>query len=589
MLQFKYYIQGYGANMKIKKSISILIAFIMFFQIFGIKSMADNDTKNVIRIHGSDRFETAIKISNRIAESSAIVLLANAQDYPDALAGSTLSGGKYPLLFTNSDKLDDRIVSEIERLNPQMIIILGGEKSVSKEIETNLNQSYEIMRIGGADRYETMELIRDYSPQKSAIITTGDNFPDALVSAPLAISKDANIVLTPKAAIGDNALNILKKTSENLYIVGGENSITGSMKETIQSLNEFDSIKELYGDNRYSTSVKIAEEFFSDTVIIASGNVFPDSLAGSVLAGSLNAPILLSAPDKLDQSAREYLKQNKDSINNIIIVGGETALSEAVVKESLAHIKGENYVLQGDFSDQLQEFRTVSIASELYDKPDESSEVIGSTYIGQYLECYGESGGYLKVRHDGRFSYTNASRTQKISDPNMFKVVGGMLILNKKYYVPSDFAPGVHPDARQALTEMQQAIWAQGLGIYIESSYRSYWYQNTIHNNYLAMDGYYAKQYSAEPGHSEHQSGKAFDVSSYGEGLYTSFENSATFRWLTENAHKYGFILRYPYDKTHITGYIYEPWHYTYVGKPLAEQIKNSGLSVEEYFNLVEE
>lgn len=168
----------------------------------------------------------------------------------------------------------------------------------------------------------------------------------------------------------------------------------------------------------------------------------------------------------------------------------------------------------------------------------------------------------------------------------MFKVVGGLHILNKQYYVPSDYAPGLDPDAWAAFQSMQQACWAQNIGIYLESSYRSYWYQATIYNNYVAMDGYYADRYSAKPGNSEHQTGRAYDVSSYGEGLYQSFENTATFSWLRDNAASYGFILRYPHDKEHVTGYMYEPWHYTYVGVPLAQQIKDSGLSVEEYFGL---
>ncbi len=572
-----------------RKLIYILVLIMILTPISTSYASEVSAEKNVIRIHGSDRFETAIKISTRIAENSDFVILANGFDYPDALAGSTISGGKYPLLFTEKDTLDEKTKNEIERLNPKMIILLGGVNSISEAVETELNYNYEIMRIGGSDRYETMELIRDYNPKNNAVLTAGDNFPDALVAAPLAISKDANIVLTPKAQLGENALNLLKKSSGNLFIVGGENSITSSMKDTISTLTEFEEVKTLYGEDRYSTSVAIASEFFSNTVIIASGEVFPDSLSGSVLAGSIGAPIILSSSDRLDQSARDYLKENSESIDNIIIIGGESTLSQKVIDESLAHLTGENYIREDEFSDILKEFRTARISSDVYSEPDENSEIIDYTYEGQYLECYGESGGFLKIKLNGNFYYTSLSRTDEISDPNMFKVAGGVLILNKKYYVPSDYAPGVHADARDALAKMQQAIWAEGLGLYVESSYRSYWYQNTIHNNYLNMDGWYAKQYSAEPGHSEHQSGKAFDFSSYGEGLYTSFENSPSFNWLSNNAHKYGFILRYPYDKTHITGYIYEPWHYTYVGVPLAEEIKNSGKTLEEYFNLVEE
>jgi len=161
--------------------------------------------------------------------------------------------------------------------------------------------------------------------------------------------------------------------------------------------------------------------------------------------------------------------------------------------------------------------------------------------------------------------------------------IDGILIANKTYSLPSDYALGVDSEAYNSLLTMLNDAAGNGIGLWIVSGYRSYWDQYTIYNNYVARDGQAeADRYSARPGHSEHQSGLAFDLNS----LYQSFGETAEGLWLAENCHKYGFIIRYPQDKEHITGYMYEPWHVRYVGKDLAGKVKASGLCLEEYFGI---
>lgn len=161
--------------------------------------------------------------------------------------------------------------------------------------------------------------------------------------------------------------------------------------------------------------------------------------------------------------------------------------------------------------------------------------------------------------------------------------IDGILIANKTYSLPSDYALGVDADAYNSLLAMINDAANQGISLWLVSGYRSYWDQDRIYNNYVARDGQAAAdRYSARPGHSEHQTGLAFDLNS----LYQSFGDTAEGIWLAENCHRYGFIIRYPMDKEHITGYMYEPWHVRYVGGDLAAKIKASGLCVEEYFGI---
>ncbi len=161
--------------------------------------------------------------------------------------------------------------------------------------------------------------------------------------------------------------------------------------------------------------------------------------------------------------------------------------------------------------------------------------------------------------------------------------INGTLIANKSYSLPADYAPGVNDEAYNALIEMEEAAAAEGLSIFLVSGYRSYDDQYAIYNNYVSMDGQAAAdRYSARPGHSEHQTGLAFDLNE----LEESFEHEPEGIWLAENCHKYGFIIRYPKGKEHITGYMFEPWHVRYLGVELATKVYNSGLTLEEYFGI---
>lgn len=160
----------------------------------------------------------------------------------------------------------------------------------------------------------------------------------------------------------------------------------------------------------------------------------------------------------------------------------------------------------------------------------------------------------------------------------------GILIVNKSYPLPSDYNPGINGEAKEALNRMfTDAKAEKNLNMWVCSGFRSYNVQKNLYNNYVKRDGVQnADRYSARPGYSEHQTGLAFDIN-YAD---SRFEGTDQAIWLAENAYKYGFILRYPEGKEHITGYMYEPWHYRYIGVENAAKIFASGLTLEEYYGL---
>ena len=168
-----------------------------------------------------------------------------------------------------------------------------------------------------------------------------------------------------------------------------------------------------------------------------------------------------------------------------------------------------------------------------------------------------------------------------------------LVLVNKFYALPSGIEPKtlvniegqkMTQEAADAMKKMVSDLRNEGLKIILQSGYRSETRQKNLYDWYVSVDGVKETDtYSARPNHSEHQTGLAMDLSVDGT-LSEAFENTEQFKWLNENAHKYGYILRYKKDKVYMTGYTYEPWHYRYVGVEVATIIKNENLTFEEYY-----
>ncbi len=141
------------------------------------------------------------------------------------------------------------------------------------------------------------------------------------------------------------------------------------------------------------------------------------------------------------------------------------------------------------------------------------------------------------------------------------------------------------------LTQLFADAQKDGHALMIGSAYRSADTQEQLFNTYVARVGYdQANRYSAHPGHSEHQTGLAVDISTVSQQCYLAecFIGTADGLWLAENAYKYGFTLRYPKGKEDITGYNFEPWHYRYVGIDLATALHTSGLTLDQAWPYLE-
>lgn len=161
--------------------------------------------------------------------------------------------------------------------------------------------------------------------------------------------------------------------------------------------------------------------------------------------------------------------------------------------------------------------------------------------------------------------------------------IAGILIVNKDIALPNTYNPGLNKRMLFAYFCMKVYALKDGAKLNIASGFRSYNYQEKVYNGYIKEFGVEkTNTFSARPGHSEHQTGLALDICEDSD----KFINTKEDKWLQKNAYKFGFIIRYPKGKEHITEYKYEPWHIRYVGKKHARRIYSKNLTLEEYLGL---
>lgn len=155
--------------------------------------------------------------------------------------------------------------------------------------------------------------------------------------------------------------------------------------------------------------------------------------------------------------------------------------------------------------------------------------------------------------------------------------------------IPNPSGEPLHPEAAQAAEQMFIEAQAAGLPFWLVSGYRDFAYQEQLFNNFSANYGVEeAETFSARPGHSEHQTGLAIDISECdGCGLTEAFGDTPQGIWVRENAHRFGYIMRYHAGEQATVGYVYEPWHFRYVGTEIATDMYENGiLNLEDYFGL---
>lgn len=301
------------------------------------KPIEPSKTYTSERLSGLNRFSTATAIAKKYSsEKLDAVVIANAYNFPDALAGSTLAAQENaPILLVGKDVKDSTDTINYIKNNLKdngTVYVLGGTGVISNAVISEINNLgfKNVKRLGGKDRFVTnMNIVNELDIQKGTdvVIAYSHNFADSLSISSIAGAKGMPIFLVNNT-LSEEVTNKIKEIQpNNIYIVGG----TGVVPTSIENqLKTYGKVTRLGGANRYDTSLAIAKKFTTDSTTvacIASGANFPDALAGSVLASKENAPILLVNQDV--NSQKTYLDGSK--INKIYTFGGTGVISDNLV------------------------------------------------------------------------------------------------------------------------------------------------------------------------------------------------------------------------------------------------------------------
>ena len=368
-------------------------------------------SQQVTRISGKDRITTSVEISKSAYTTSENVVLASGFNFADALsAGQLASALDAPLLLSSQNKLDSQTKNEIERLKAKKVYVVGGNNAISKTgvDKTLKSEKIDVTRLEGQDRYSTsqkvMEKTKEIINPEYLLIASGKNFPDALAATSFFVNHKSVMVLSDGVTYPQSNLQEIA--------IGGVNQLP---------LKGFTG-KRVSGKDRYETALEMAKLSFdkNNNAILASGQVFADSLSAVSLTKKHNAPIILTQSDSLTEYAKKYLNGK-----NVFIVGGE----KTVVKDILTRKKPVAKKEDKNLHTKTGQYFSSLISSKLSSsQAKESSQAYNVGINGDYLVV----SGYVSYNNDpnspssGKNIGHSKNHTFKITDKTVFRAVSGL-------------------------------------------------------------------------------------------------------------------------------------------------------------------
>jgi putative cell wall-binding protein len=310
------------------------------------------------RFSGSDRYDTAAKIAVATYSKSTSVVIASGAAFPDALAGAYVAGlSGVPILLVQRDSLPTVTANALTTLGATSAVVVGGTSAVGNGVTSALAaRNISVNRLAGASRYATSKAVAESGGAgvvgktpytlptglNTAIVASGENFPDALSAGPLAFARHYPIVLTTSAALHPDAQSTLQTLNiRSVLIVGGTSAVSEATAQSIQAMGIV--VNRVAGNDRTDTAAMVADHaidnlgFVNTSVDLARGDAFADALAGAPHAGKATAPLLLTAgPNSLGLPTRAWFTKRAPTLAAGFILGGTGAISSAVEAEARA-------------------------------------------------------------------------------------------------------------------------------------------------------------------------------------------------------------------------------------------------------------
>jgi carboxypeptidase T len=291
----------------------------------------------VSRIAGADRYATAAAVSRAsFAPGVPVAYLATGANYPDALAGGAAAAAQGgPVLLTQRGSLPSATATELARLQPGRIEVLGGAAAISDGVLAALDAytSGTVRRLAGRDRYATAAAVSAATvPRNVAIayVATGGNYPDALAAIPLAGQTDSPLLLAyPSSVPAVTATELRRLSPGRIVVLGGTAVVSQSVVAQLDGFTT-GSVTRIAGPDRYATAAAIAARFADDrpSAYLATGVAYPDALAGGPAAARAGVPLLLVAPDRLPAPTAGQL--GRLTPDRLVVLGGLKAVSDEI-------------------------------------------------------------------------------------------------------------------------------------------------------------------------------------------------------------------------------------------------------------------
>ncbi|HXR42912.1 MAG TPA: cell wall-binding repeat-containing protein, partial [Acidothermaceae bacterium] len=288
----------------------------------------DVEAAQVGRIGGADRIATAVAVSKDSfpAGNAGAVVLARADDYPDALVGAPLAAAKNaPLLLTQGAQLPKATSDEITRVLPAggTVYVLGGTAAVPDSVVKQLKSSgLTVVREAGADRYATaVAVATELGDPTTVLLATGTNFPDALAAGPAAAHLHGVVLLTAGSVLPTATSTYLSAHAGSTYAVGGP------------AVKADPAATPLSGADRFATAATVASTLFASPAMvgIATGQAFPDALSGGAQLARADAPLLLATKTTVPAPTSGYLTDAGANLHTIHLFGGPAVLADTLL------------------------------------------------------------------------------------------------------------------------------------------------------------------------------------------------------------------------------------------------------------------
>ncbi|ADY57262.1 cell wall binding repeat 2-containing protein [Syntrophobotulus glycolicus DSM 8271] len=288
------------------------------------------------RIAGGNRYDTAAKVAETGWTTSYYAVIVSGEQYPDALCSAPLAYQyNAPILLTSKNSLESQTRAQLLKLKVKSVYIIGGTGVISYDVEQTIrDMGIAATRIAGADRYDTSlkvaKVISQYraetNPNRHAVVATGLDFPDALSIASIAAIKGYPILLTPKDSLREEIKIYLNENFSSTTLVGTTDSVSAAVFDQLPSPDR------LTGTDPYTTNLAVIKAFQTDlkfdACYLATGQDYPDVLAGVALASLKSEPIFLVG-STVNTATLDYIKSKEPQ--QIIAFGGTGAVSDAVL------------------------------------------------------------------------------------------------------------------------------------------------------------------------------------------------------------------------------------------------------------------